>query len=146
MMTDSRWHTGHRLTLASITLACVLISAAETSSQMFAVTERSGVLGTVVLVMLMVLALGALVDVTLNDFVDVPYAPFLKRHRCEAYCGTAALNLAFIYALLKGGDWTWLVSLYAVIAAGAVWVAVEDVWRHNVVPRKRANRHKVHPC
>jgi hypothetical protein len=124
MSTYPIWAAGHRLTLAWLALACAAVSYWEPTSLMHTNLIGGGLAGQVVMAVIVAMAIGALLDIALNDINESPLAPFLERHRADAYMLQSLMNLAFCFVLLKGGTWTWVAGIYFVLACGSLWVSV----------------------
>lgn len=129
------WSAGHRLSLAWLSLACAAVTYFEPLSLMHANLDAGGYVGNILLFVIVSLAGVSLFDVVCNDISTTHSQPKLVRHRADTYMVQALSNLAFVFVLLKPGTWTWVASIYFVLACGSLWVSV---WETLVTVKNRA--------
>lgn len=120
------WAAGHRLSLAWLSLACAAVTYFEPTSLMHATLINGGYVAQAILGIIVMLAASFVVEWVLNDIPTTPLLPGLIKHRLEGYMLQVVSNMAFVFVLLKPGDWTWIAGIYFVLACGSLWIAVQD--------------------
>jgi len=131
------WSAGHRLTLCWLSLASAAVCYFEPASLMRANFLSGGLPAQMLLALLVLSAVMGLIDVVCNDTHWAPGWEWLLNFRSEAYMLQGAGNLIFVFVLLKPGTWTWVASIYFVLACGSMWVSVLDTL--HAVKRRRQN-------
>lgn len=132
---------GHRLTVSAVSLCVFCIAWFENGSLLHETLNRTGSFAWPFVAFMALLAVVAVIDVVVNDMMSDRYnLPVTLEGRMYGYMLQAAMNASIVVTIWETGYWSWVASVYVVLACSSVWIAVFDTYHRYVVPHKLAKR------
>ena len=135
-MTKAR-EVGHRITVSLVALSLFCVGLLDPYGHGWALLHSPDGIGVFISWSLAAMAVVSLLDVVINDVLSERYTLHITQQlRTLWYMLQAMLNMGVVGAAVKTGQFSWILSTYAVLAFSSTWIASFDVWHRYIEPRQ----------